>query len=245
MDGTGYHYAEVCRKAARSVYSAQDNYLRGSGNPKVFLFLALLLGPISGVSMALSFSADLGWRVVLGILLTLLGMITAWLMQRFGAALHSRHRMQLWIALAAAAIWLLLGIWAGEWNVGLCAVLAQLIAGLAAAYGGMRTANGRQLAGELLGLRQYLKKLPADELKRILKANPHFYYDIAPYAMALGVDKTLARHLRKARLPQCPWLTTGMDGHQTAAEWTELLHETAEALDALQRRLPIDRLLGR
>ena len=245
VDGTGYHYADLYRRASKYIACAQDNYQRRSGNPKVFLFLLLLLGPISGVSMALAFSADLGWRIVLGILLSLLGIAVAWLMQQWGYAFHSRKNRHFWLGLAAAALWLMLSIGSGEWTVGLCVVIAQMVGGLASAYGGMRTVGGKQTLEELLGLRHYLKHLSSDELKRILRANPHFYYDMVPYAMALGVDKSMTRHLRNARLPECLYLTTGNDGHQTVAEWNELLHRTVEMLDALPNRLPIDRLLGK
>ena len=245
VDGTGYHYAQLCRKAAKNIAGAQDNFKRNSGNPKVFLFLMLLLGPLCGVSMALSFSADLGWRIVLGIVLGILGIAAAWLMLCAGENLHNRHKLRLLLGFAAGVVWFLLSLWAGEWNVGLCVVLALWIAGLAATYGGRRTDSGKQLMAELRGLRYYLKHLSSEDLKRILRANPQYYYDLAPYAMALGVDKALTRSLRNARLPQCPYLTTGMDGHLTAAEWNDLLHSTVESLDALQQRLPIDRLLGK
>jgi hypothetical protein len=117
--------------------------------------------------------------------------------------------------------------------------------GLGAFYGGFRTESGKQVASEILGLRRYLKSLTTKQWKQILHSNPHYYYDMAPYALALGIDRQVARSLKNLRLPNCPYLTTGMDGQLTAAEWNQLLRETAASLDALQRRLPIDRLLGR
>lgn len=245
VDGTGYHYAEVCRKAARSAPGVQNNFLRISGNPKVFRVLAALIGLLGGVSLALAFAADSGWQTVLGILLGILGSVIAWLIQGTAKSLHSRRKLPLLLGLGGAAVWFLLSLAAGEWNVALFIIAAQIVAGLAAAYGGQRSDSGKQVMGEILGLRYYLKKLQNDELKQILKSNPHYYYDLAPYALALGIDKTFARKLRKARLPQCPWLTTGMDGHLTVPEWNRLLRETVAKLDALQLRLPIDRLLGK
>lgn len=245
VDGTGYHYAEVCRKAARSTPGAQNNFLRISGNPKVFRVLAALIGTLSGVSLALAFAADSGWQTVLGILLGILGSVVSWLIQGMAKAVHSRRKLPLLLGLGGAVAWFLLSLAAGEWNVAVFVIAAQVIAGLAAAYGGQRSDSGKQIMGEILGLRYYLKKLPNDELRQILRTNPHYYYDLAPYALALDVDRVFARKLRKARLPQCPWLTTGMDGHMTVPEWNQLLRETVAKLDALQLRLPIDRLLGK
>ena len=68
---------------------------------------------------------------------------------------------------------------------------------------------------------------------------------MAPYALALDADRAFARQLSRVRLPECPYLTTGMDGHLTAPEWDQLLRDTVNSLDALQKRLPIDRLLGK
>ena len=147
--------------------------------------------------------------------------------------------------MAAAAAWLLLSHSAGEWNVALFLIPAQYLAGLAALYGGRRTETGKINAGELLGLRHYLKTMSPEEVRRNQDIDPHYYYDLAPFALALGVDKSFARNLGKDRLPQCPYLTTGMDGHLTAREWNRLLRDTVEAMDVSQARLPFQKLLGR
>ena len=64
-------------------------------------------------------------------------------------------------------------------------------------------------------------------------------------ALALDADRALARRLGGARRPRGPYLTTGMDGHMTAGEWDRLLRDTVSAMDALRKRMPLDRLLGR
>ena len=65
------------------------------------------------------------------------------------------------------------------------------------------------------------------------------------YALALGVDREFAQALQKTRLSQCPWLTTGMDGHLTAPEWNQLLRDAVAALDERGLRLPYEKLLGK
>jgi hypothetical protein len=245
IDGTGYFYAQLCRKAAKCRPGIQGQFLRSSGNPTVFRVMAAIIGAVSGVSLAAAFAPDSLWQTVLAILLGSCGFGIAWLIQSACKALHSRHRYHLWLGLTAAVLWFLLSYAAGEWNVALFQIPAQLLAGLAALYGGRRSESGEMNISEILGLRQYLKSLPPEELKRNLKINPQYFYDLAPYALALGVDRAFARQLKKVRLPECPYLTTGMDGHMTAPEWNQLLRDTVTALDAMQLRLPIDRLLGR
>lgn len=98
---------------------------------------------------------------------------------------------------------------------------------------------------EILGLRRYLKTVPKEELQRILRSNPEYYYRMAPYALALGVDKAFARQMGNLRLSECTYLTTGMDGHLTAREWNGLLREVVKALDAQQQYMALKQWLGR
>jgi hypothetical protein len=98
---------------------------------------------------------------------------------------------------------------------------------------------------QILGLRRYLCHVSTSELQRILSVNPDYYYALAPYAMALGVDKAFARQFGKQRLPQCTYMTTGMDGHVTARDWNNLLREAVAAMDERQQRLLREQLLGK
>jgi hypothetical protein len=98
---------------------------------------------------------------------------------------------------------------------------------------------------DILGLRQHLRRISTYELQWILQQNPDYYYAMAPYAMALGVDRAFARQVGKMRLPQCTYMTTGMDGHTTAKEWNELLREAVQVMDERQQRLLWERFFGK
>ncbi len=245
VDGTGYHYAMACRKASVSIPGVQEDFQNRTGSPMLTRILAAAVSAVSGISYAAILAKNPGWQVVVSILLVVLGFVCGWLIQNFGKALYSRHRFHTLPAMVAASLWFFLGHLAGEWHVALIVIVFELISGLGALFGGFRTDGGKQVAAEILGLRQYLVKLTEEDWKQILRRNPHYFYDIAPYAIALGIDRKFVQRLGRKRLPECPYLTTGMDGHLTAAEWNQLLRETITALDALQKRLPIDRMLGR
>lgn len=245
VDGTGYHYARLCRKVQLNRPGIREHYRKSTGNPRIFRVLMALIGLLSGVSLAFAFSADTFWRVLLGILLGALGTAVSWLLQRSASRIHSNDRLELWICLAASALWMLLSAAAGEWNVAIFVLPAQFLTGLAAGYGGRRTEIGMQAMSEILGLRRYLRTVPEEELKRLLRLNPNYYYDLAPYALALGADRAFARQMGRLKLPVCTWLTGGMTGSLTAKEWNRLLRDTVTALDMLQKRLPWERLLGR
>lgn len=244
-DGTGYHFARLSRKASEVTLGKKNYFIRGSGNPKILRGISALLGAIGGVSLALALASDTVWQVILGILLFVLGGFVSWKIHEGAARLHLRKGPVVLIALGSSLLWLFLGVLAGEWGVSAFVLAWQWLTGLAVAYGGRRNDSGKLLMSEILGLRRYLKSIPKDELQRILRSNPEFFYRFAPYAMALGVDKAFARQLGAMRLPECTYLTTGMDGHLTALEWNRLLRETAEALDERMLRLPYEKLLGK
>ncbi len=244
-DATGYHYARLCRKAKATVSGRKQTYEKGAVGPRVFRALAAVVGALAGVSLALEFVGDTAWRVFLGILLGLLGLVCVWLIQSGAKSVYNRQKLPLLIAAAAALVWLLLSLAAGEVAVALIVIVLEFLAGIGAFFGGRRTVTGRQMTAELLGLRRYLRTAEREELKRLLRLNPHYYYDLAPFALALDADRAFARQMGKTRLPQCDYLTTGMDGHMTAREWNLLLQDTVHAMDALQLRLPLERLLGK
>ena len=244
IDGTGLHYAQLCRKVAAGKPGIHGLYLRRSGSPYIFRFLVALIGLFAGASAGIILGTDSIFQGLLVFVLSVAGLVSAWFMQEGFNHLHLRRKMPLWISLGLAAGWLILGLIAGELNVAACNVAAQLIAGLAAAYGGRRTDLGKQLMAQTLGLRRYLTSISMDEIRRNLNLNADFYHNLAPYALAMGVDKAFARRFRGIRLPACPYLTTGMDGHMTAADWSHLLRDAVDTLDERQQQLFWERLMG-
>ncbi len=245
VDATGYHYAHLAIKASRSVPGAKATFRKHTGNPRIFRILCAAIGVFAGVSLGNAFVEDTGWRIVLGIVLGILIGAISWLLQSGAQTLHRRDKFMRFPALGGGIVFFLLSLWAGEWNVALFVIPAQLLAGLAAAYGGRRTPEGQQDMAEILGLRRYLTHMNPQQLHTILEMNPDYYHTMAPYALALGADRAFARQLGNTKLPQCTYLTTGMDGHMTAKEWNQLLRDTVETMDALRKRLPLDMLLGR
>ena len=89
-------------------------------------------------------------------------------------------------------------------------------------------------------MRHYLKTVSRRELQRILASNPDYYYELAPYALALGVDRAFARRFGRLRQPGCTYLVTGI-GAPTAARWYPQLREAVDTLDARQKRMRYER----
>ena len=245
IDGTGYHYASLSFKTASATGDIRDYFRRKSGNPKVLRVLCALAGAFGGMSLGNAIVGNALLGIILVAILTVYGAVSAWFLHSWFRGLHLRHKDSLLIALGLTVLWMLLGMMAGEAGVAACAVALQLLCGLAWAYGGRRTALGRQTAAEILGLRRYLTSLRPVDVQRIVRNDPDYFFTMAPYALALGVDRSFARLFGNRRLSSCPYLTSGMDAHMTATEWCERMRQAVHALDERSKRLYFERLLGR
>ena len=243
LDATGTAYARLCVKVSKTVSGVEEMYLRHAGNALIFRILACAVNCFCGICMANNFTTNASAQVFLSILLGALGVAVAWLIQDGAYRIHIRGKIPLYLACAANLIWIVLGIASGIWLIALVCVLAQILAGLAAAYGGRRSELGRHQAGLILGLRHYLCTIPAQELARIMENDPDFFFRMLPTAIALGVDGRFARLFGDKRLPPCPYFAAREDRLRTAAEWALLLRKTADRMDARQRKMQLEKLL--
>lgn len=245
VDGTGAHYARLCRQVAASKASLQDLYRKESGNPKLFRILAAAAGVFAGISLAISLAGNALLTVLIILAMAIAGGIGSWLIQDWVEGLHLRGHGSMFLGLGLSLLWIVLGILGGSIGMSIGVVVFQLLVGLLGSYGGRRTVSGRAMTAQILGLRACLRKIPEDELERIRHSDPDHFFTMLPYAMALGVDKKFAAQFGRQKMNPCPWLTTGMDGHMTAGEWVHTARRAAAALDEHQKRLPLERLMGR
>lgn len=242
VDTSGYFYAQVWEAVSRKA-PQRSLYQKGSGNPYIFRGILTAAGIMGGYSLAGAFGGDTVWQVLLTILLCALAAVASWLIQRGPYVLLLRDKGALFIALGCSAVWIALGALASEVWVAAFTVFTQWLGGFAAAYGGRRSGPGRQAFRDILGLRLFMTTTGSKKLGKIQKHNPGFYYSLAPYACALGVDRGFAARMGKHRLPECPYLVSGMDGHLTASEWNRILRETVASMDAGHRRIRLERVL--
>lgn len=245
VDGGGEHYARLGRKVAKTVSGAGYYFKKTSGNPLIFRCIAALIGAVAGYSLAVAFSTDTAWQIILSIFLVPIGGAFSWMIQTGVRGVQLRYRLDLYIGIGCSLLWILLALWAGEVIVGLLVVFCQILAGFAAVHGGRRTENGLQIRNEIMGLRKYLRSMTPEEVNRITEYNPDYYFDMAPDALALGVDRTFARQFGDEKLPECPYLTVHGRTSLTARQWNELLRQVLQVLDSRQRKLLWEKLFGR
>ena len=243
VDATSIAYARLCIKVSATISGVKEMYLRRAGN--AFLFRALCCGIslFSGICFGNNFTTNPTLRVVLSIGLSLVGVVTAWVIQDGMYRLHIRGKIPLYLSSAATVLWIALGILSGSWLIGLLAVAAQYLCGLAAAYGGRRSDLGRNHAGLILGFRHYLGTIPKEELEKLTENDPDFFFRMLPYAISMGVDTRFAKLFGDQKMSHCSYMVTREDRKRTAAEWALLLRKTADRMDALQRRMQLEKWL--
>ena len=244
IDGTGYQYARLARKVAMTVPGKKSLCKKGGGNTKIFRILGCVLHGICGICLAMNLTVVRALQVILSIILFLLAAVSGWYIQEGMYRIHLRYKTPLWVSLVLCLVWTLIGIWAGVWYIPLVSVLVELLFGLMAAYGGRRSDTGRMNASNVLGLRHFLKHVSKEEVLRLQHNDPEFYYNMAPYALALGVDKEFAKSFGRKKLEPCHYFVCGINGKMTAEDWNKFLHEAAEILDFRQRRMDLENFLA-
>ena len=234
VTGTGYRYANLCRRAAAENPGARAEFQSGSGSPKLFLLLCAGMGVAAGASIGSVLGATALLRILLSVALGLLGGWASWQIQKLTQFLHLRRTAAIWPGITAMVIWLVLSLLTGELVMTLIAILLQLLAGVVASYSGRRTDLGRQTVSEILGLRRYLKTVSHEELQRIVGSNPDYYFEMAPYALALGVENAFAARFEKISQPSCTYLSLGNETSRTAQDWCQLLRQVTDILNERQ-----------
>ncbi|MBQ4641575.1 MAG: DUF2207 domain-containing protein [Oscillospiraceae bacterium] len=242
VDTTGAHYAAQCQKIEKMTPNVQPYVHPRSGNPYVFRGLAALAGLFSGIQLSIALSADAAVQWLPAIILSIFCGCGSWCIHRWAAALLSPEKRSVWLALALAAFWLILSAMANRFSAGLWAVLGQFLAGLMAAFGGRRTYEGRQAMAQTLGLRRYLSSCTREQIGYICRTNPDYFHQMAPYALALGVDKRFARSFKSIPVSPCPYIQTGSNTPMRAEQMRKQMQDVLRTMTARQQRSGLEKI---
>lgn len=244
VDATSMNYAKLSRKVFAMVPGERNLLKSSSGNMKVFRGLLSISMIFCGICVAMNMTKISVLQVLLSIILGIFGAVSAWQIHEIAYRTHLRGKTRVYVGLVCILIWIILGLLCGQWVIPLCAALGQLFLSYFAAYGGRRNELGRYDAGMILGLRSYMKKVKREDLNRLLKNDPDYFFRLAPYALALGVIMPFARNFGSLKMDPCPYIVTDVTGKHTAEEWAQVLADTADAIDAKYRRMEIEKWLA-
>lgn len=225
------------RALARQVPGAdpgvRTQFAPKSGNPLVVQVLCALGGGFAGVAMADRVAPGGVSRWALLILGGLGAGIACWLLQKsLRSALipNPAARKEGVFGLAAGGVLAAGGLISGSVLYALGALGMQALAAVLTMFGGRRNETGKATVQNMLGLRRYLRTADSKQLRRIAAQNRDYYYDLAPFALALGVDRAFAARFSGYRQPECNWLLTDFPQPAAARRWNELLREVVEIL---------------
>ena len=241
VDATGNTYALLCRKVARIIPEERNMYRGNSGNMKIFRALACAAQMACGVCVAMNLSPRLWLATIMAVILAVFGMVSAWLIQDVAYRTHLRGKVPVLIGLVCMLIWISLGFLCGQIWIPLGCTLGQWLFGYFAAYGGRRSDLGRHDAGQVLGLRRYVKRLPREDISRLLRNDPEYYFNLAPYALAMGVINPYSKAFGRRTFDHCPYIDVPNAGKHTAEEWGHMLADIADIMDYRARRMQLEK----
>lgn len=244
VDTRSFHYASLQRTAAKRPAMVQELMHRRTGNTKVFRALAATMGVFAGAGIGLRMGSGAVLAGFLVVLMGALGGISGWFMTLWTVGLQLRCKYKLHRAAALAAVWLLLGLMAGEGILALWFIVSMIPAGILYAWAGRRTALGRQTVSQVLGLKRYLRHPNKEQLRLQVESDPNYFFEMVPYALALGEDMEFARSFAGMKPENCSYIT-GVNGENlSAVQWCELLRKITAAMDRRARQMPMEKLLG-
>ena len=244
VDGTGYRFQRAADKTAALSRRQAGGYRNPLTSVTMFRLLSCLVGLFAGIAMGDTIATDHTWRIILMAGFGMVSALLSWIIVDGMDCLHTHGKAGLKLSLTAAAALLILSLFCNAIAYGATAALWSLLAGLLAAYGGKRTDNGTRIYTEILGLRRHMRKAGKTELRRILSTNRNYYFELAPFALILGVDKTFAEKFGNARLPACTWLVSGIDV-RTAPEWYPQLREVYNAMHRERKATLAEKIFGK
>ena len=241
VDATSMTYAKLVRKVQKIVPQERNMYHRNSGNVKIFRALLCVSQIFCGICVAMNMTGILALGIIMSVILAPFSMVTAWLIHDIAYRTHLRGKTPVLIGFICILLWIILGLLCGQVWIPLVCVLVQFLMGYLAAYGGRRSELGRHDAGQVLGLRRFVKRLPKDDIARFLRNDPDYYFNYAPYALAMGVINPYSRAFGGRKLEPCPYLVLKNPAKHTALEWGQIMADIADLMDHKSRVMQMEK----
>ena len=242
IDGCGLHYARIYRRAAMQAPLMPQLFRPNSGRPLIFRLLSCAAGIFSGVKLGLTLTDHPAGQVLLTILVCLVCGVCSYVIQAGGKCLPLRGKLPLVVAIVCGILWITLGSVTDGLAIALPMVLFQFACGIAIAFGGRRSELGQRSLAQIQGLRHYMLRANPFELQQRLQANGNYFFELQPYALAMGVDKVFARRFGKLELEDPGFLLLKGMQPVTATQWADALRQVNDALNFRQRTLTYDQL---
>ena len=231
-DGASIHYKNTAKSAAGALarFWGRRLYERGSGNVLVMRALAALCSGVALLSAASFLLPVLPLRWLVLALCFVLGAAMSACVQLAAIRWYLRHVPVLALGGAGAVAMLVLGNLSGTFPLMLLAAALSALTGVLTRHGGQRSRAGGRLLGQVLGFRQFLRRVTPSHLLMRLQRDPQYFYRTLPYAEAMGLGAMFARKFGDTELDPCEWYNEP-NLPRTAEGFYEKLKETLALLN--------------
>ena len=231
-DGASIHYKNTAKSAAGALarFWGRRLYERGSGNVLVMRALAALCSGVALLSAASFLLPVLPLRWLLLALCFVLGAAMSACVQLAAIRWYLRRVPVLALGGACAVAMLVLGNLSGTFPLMLLAAALSALTGVLTRHGGQRSRAGGRLLGQVLGFRQFLRRVTPSHLLMRLQRDPQYFYRTLPYAEAMGLGAAFARKFGDTELDPCEWYNEP-NLPRTAEGFYEKLKETLALLN--------------
>ena len=231
-DGASIHYKNTAKSAAGALarFWGRRLYERGSGNVLVMRALAALCSGVALLSAASFLLPVLPLRWLVLVLCFVLGAAMSACVQLAAIRWYLRHVPVLALGGACAVAMLVLGNLSGTFPLMLLAAALSALTGVLTRHGGQRSRAGGRLLGQVLGFRQFLRRVTPSHLLMRLQRDPQYFYRTLPYAEAMGLGAMFARKFGDTELDPCEWYNEP-NLPRTAEGFYEKLKETLALLN--------------
>lgn len=236
-DGEGKRFASLSDWYARNMErSCRRRYFsRTSGAPLLVYLLGVLACAVALFGAA---SAGLPAGKLRGVLLALMAVLglAAGISATVAAMMATRRQMQ--ATVIGAALPLIALILSLVWGAAIPMVIALAVVifgAVATMRGGRRSAAGQNITAQALGFRRYVQYLSAHQLTMQLRDNGMYFYELLPFAEAMGLSDDLASRVSRFQLEPCPWFRARRQPPQTPPGFAAAFREMVDRMDNVGR----------
>ena len=235
IDATGSRYGALAGALAGRRAGVNELFHRFSGNPLLLRLLCAGLGGFGGSGIGSVLGSGTSTQTFLTVFLGILGGVCGWFMAVWTDGGIYRRKDKPFIGWTLAVFWLILAAVAGQFLLGLVMVAELMFFGMLYGRSGLRTALGKQTAGQLLGLRRYLQGKELEQLDLACDNDPEYFFRMFPYATAMGVGHAFAKAVCDEKMERCPYLAYTPRNSMDSLGWYDLMVRLVDTMDARKR----------
>ncbi|HQB31813.1 MAG TPA: DUF2207 domain-containing protein [Erysipelotrichaceae bacterium] len=96
-----------------------------------------------------------------------------------------------------------------------------------------KTEYGNEMLSRILGLREFIINAEKEKLEDLVEKNPYYFYDILPFAYALGLTNIWNEHFRNLTFVECDWYDSPYDYYDNY----HMMHSMNSHFHTMQRTM--------